>query len=94
MAKRNTQAIAEALVNKMFEIAGHQVTFQDIKDRKDNWYQQWTMTETQNLEWVNWGVDYLHKQLRFNKKVAEREMGWINLNWGLTTRQDDSTTIN
>jgi hypothetical protein len=94
MTKRNTQVIAETLINKMFEIAGHQVTFQDIKDRKDDWYQQWTMTESQNQEWIEWGMEYLRKQLKINKKLAEREMGWINLNWGLKTRQDDSTAVN
>ena len=25
------------ILNKMFEIAGHQVTFDDIKNRKDDW---------------------------------------------------------
>ena len=27
------------LINEMFIIAGHEVTFDDIKDRKDNWFQ-------------------------------------------------------
>lgn len=90
MAKRNTQVIAETLINKMFEIAGHQVTYEDIKDRTDNWYQQWTMTEAQNHEWVEWGIEYLRKQLKINKKLAEREMGMINLGWGLRTTDHDS----
>ena len=47
MAKKKID-IAKTLIDKMFEIAGHQVTFEDIKDRKDNWYQQYTMTEEQN----------------------------------------------
>lgn len=94
MAKRNTQIISETLINKMFEIAGHQVTFEDIKDRKDNWYQQWTMTEAQNQEWIEWGIEYIRKQLKINKKLAEREMGWINLGWGLKTIDNDSTGTN
>ena len=36
------------LINKMFEIAGHDVKFEDIKDRKDAWYTDWTMTVEQN----------------------------------------------
>ena len=35
------------IINKMFEIAGHPVTYEDIKDRKDAWYQEWTMTTEQ-----------------------------------------------
>jgi hypothetical protein len=40
----------EDLINQMFIIAGHDITFNDIKDRKDDWYAQWTMTLEQNQE--------------------------------------------
>lgn len=39
MRKSKDDIIVETLINKMFEIAGHQVVFEDIKDRKDNCYQ-------------------------------------------------------
>ena len=71
------------LVNMMFEIAGHTVTFGDIKDRKDNWFQEWTMTTEQNDQWKLWGKKYLIKNLRMNAKIAEREMMWVSLQWGL-----------
>jgi len=71
------------LINKMFEIAGHPVTFDDIKDRKDNWFQEWTMTIEQNDQWKEWGKKYLMKNLRINAKLAEREMVWVSLQWGL-----------
>jgi len=71
------------LVNKMFEIAGHTVTFEDIKDRKDNWFQEWTMTTEQNDQWKLWGKKYLIKNLRMNAKSAEKEMMWASLQWGL-----------
>ena len=71
------------LVNMMFEIAGHTVTFEDIKDRKDNWFQEWTMTTEQNDQWKLWGKKYLIKNLRMNAKMAEREMMWASLQWGL-----------
>jgi hypothetical protein len=70
-------------INKMFEIAGHDVTFDDIKDRKDDWYTQWTMTMDQNDEWKEWGVTEIRKRFRYNKKWAEKEMGMITLMWGL-----------
>ena len=71
------------LVNMMFEIAGHTVTFEDIKDRKDNWFQEWTMTTEQNDQWKLWGKKYLIKNLRMNAKIAEKEMMWASLQWGL-----------
>jgi hypothetical protein len=72
------------LLNKMFEIAGHQVTYDDIKDRKDNWWAEWTMTMAQADEWKAWGIDYLRKNLKLTKVLAEKEMNWFNLQYGLT----------
>ncbi len=61
MAQRLTLAekqnlFIENAINKMFEIAGHDVTYNDIKGRQDNWYAQWTMTMDQSEEWRKWGV--------------------------------------
>ena len=76
------QAVID-LINKMFEIAGHNVTYNDIKDRKDDWYSQWTMTVEQGEEWKLWGKKYLMKKLRLYAKQAEKEMGMCSLMWGL-----------
>jgi hypothetical protein len=88
MAKRLTPTekrdlFLQNLINKMFDIAGHQITYDDIKDRKDDWYSQWTMTTEQNDEWKKWGITEIKKQFRYNTKIAEREMGMISLMWGL-----------
>lgn len=71
------------IINKMFEIAGHTITYEDIKDREDAWYTQWTMTTEQNQEWQKWGKQYLMKNFRLYARMAEREMQWISLQWGL-----------
>jgi hypothetical protein len=68
----------------MFEIAGHQVTYDDVKDRKDNWFQEWTMTMAQNEEWQKWGKKYLQTNLRTRAKMAEKEMQWFSLQYGLS----------
>jgi len=83
MKKSKDEIIVEAIINKMFEIAGHQVTFEDIKGRTDNWYQQWTMTEEQNKEWREWGIKYLKKSKHLAKYYAERQMAMFDLNYGL-----------
>jgi hypothetical protein len=88
MAKRITleqkreKAVID-LINKMFEISGHSVTYDDIKDRKDNWFWDWEMTVSQADEWKEWGIQYLRKELRMNINSAKREMEWVNLQWGL-----------
>jgi hypothetical protein len=88
MAKRLTRQEKQEkmlvdLINEMFRIAGHEVTYDDIKDRKDQWFHEWTMTVAQNDEWQEWGKKYLQKNLRLPARWAEREMAMISLMWGL-----------
>jgi len=81
--KRKNINFVEDLINKMFEIAGHQVTYNDIKDRKDDWYTEWTMSMKQNEEWKKWGISEMKKRFNYNKATAEKEMDMISLMWGL-----------
>ena len=80
--QKREQAVID-IINQMFVIAGHEVTFEDIKGRKDDWFTQWTMTVAQSEEWREWGIAYLRKNLKMNKGLAEKEMTWFNLQWGL-----------
>jgi hypothetical protein len=80
--QKKEQAIID-LLNQMFIIAGHNITYDDIKERKDNWFTEWTMTMTQNEEWQKWGEKYLIKKLKMSAKQAEKEMQWVSLMWGL-----------
>jgi len=81
--QKREQAVID-LINQMFVIAGHSVTYEDIKGRTDNWWTEWTMTVAQGDQWKAWGIDYLRKNLKLNKTLAEKEMQWTNLQWGLT----------
>jgi hypothetical protein len=71
------------LINQMFIIAGHKVTYNDVLG-VENWFQKYTMTVEQGEEFEKWGKSYLMKKLRMNSKQAEREMTWFLLQWGLT----------
>jgi hypothetical protein len=93
MKKNKDDIIVETMINKMFEISNHNVTFDDIKGRTDNWYQQWTMTEEQNKEWREWGVKYLKKQKGLYKAYAEKQMAWFDLMYGLKLEQNEETKI-
>jgi hypothetical protein len=83
MARLDKHQIAILLINKMFEIAGHDVTYKDVEGRQDDWYRQWTMTEAQNKEWKEWGAKFIKTQLRTNKESAQREMTWFDMCYGL-----------
>jgi hypothetical protein len=78
------------LIDKMFEIAGHNLKFEDVEGRTDNWYQQYTMTESQNKEWRDWGVKYIKKKKRYYSKIAEREMAMLDLYCGLKINNNES----
>jgi hypothetical protein len=41
------------------------------------------MTVEQGEEFKKWGKKYLRENLKINKASAEREMLWVNLQWGL-----------
>jgi len=80
--QKREQAVID-LINQMFIIAGHDVTYDDVVGRKDDWYTQWEMTVEQSEEWKVWGENYLRKNLKLNKHLAEREMAMVCLMWGL-----------
>jgi len=75
--------ILKELIDKMFEIAGHPLKFEDVEGRKDNWFQQYTMTEVQNEEWREWGIKLIMKKRRYNRYLADREMRMLDLYCGL-----------
>lgn len=87
MGKLDKLQITKALINEMFKIAGHDVTFEDIADRKDEWYTEWTMTEEQNKQWREWGTKFIKRHMNILPKLAEREMAMFNLNYGLKIKE-------
>jgi hypothetical protein len=81
-ANKEKQLLKE-LIDKMFEIAGHNLKFEDVEGRTDEWYQQYTMTEEQNKEWREGGTKHIKKKKRHYSKIAAREMAWLDLYCGL-----------
>jgi hypothetical protein len=75
--------VLKELIDKMFEMAGHDLKFEDVEGRKDNWFQQYTMTEAQNEEWREWGIKLIMKKRRYNRYLADREMRMLDLYCGL-----------
>ena len=80
--QKREQAVVD-LINQMFIIAGHNVTYQDVVG-VDNWFKDYTMTVEQGDELKKWGKKYLMKNLNMYAKQVESEMQWFNLQWGLT----------
>lgn len=88
--KKKTDILKE-VIDKMFEISGHPLKYEDVAGREDNWFQQYTMTEAQNKEWREWGTDFIKKKCRYKKELASREMAMIDLYIGLKVIQEMKT---
>jgi hypothetical protein len=88
-ADKNKLVLKE-LIDKMFEIAGHPLKFEDVEGRTDNWFQQYTMTQAQNEEWREWGIKFIMKKHRYNKYLADRHMRMLDLYCGLKISDYDN----
>jgi hypothetical protein len=83
-SKRLTdEDIIKELINVMFLIAGHDVTFEDIKGRKDQWYMEWTMTPEQEKKWMEYMIKYFRKHKHATIKHAQVSASMFNLMYGL-----------
>jgi hypothetical protein len=79
--EKKQKAIVD-IINKMFEIAGHDVTYEDIRG-VDEWWKKYTMTIAQGEQLKEWGKQYLMRELKMRAAYAEKEMQWFNVQWGL-----------
>lgn len=71
------------LIDKMFEFAELPLKYADVEGRMDEWFCEYTMTEAQNLAWIEYGIDYIKRNSDFGQWRAKLEMSFVNLYCGL-----------
>jgi hypothetical protein len=81
--------IIKELIDIMFIIAGHNVSYEDIKDRKDKWYEQWTMTPEQEEKWMEHMVKYFRKHRSMTIRHAQTSASMFNLMYGLKVNRPE-----
>jgi hypothetical protein len=82
--RADTQSrILKHLINKMFEYANVPQTYDDIKDRKDEWYQEYTMTQEESDAFKDYAIRYLKRELKTGYYKADTEYQWFDLMYGL-----------
>ena len=87
MNKRDKQrAVFVKLINKQLE--PHGVVYEDVVSNQE-WYMQYNTTEEEEASFIQWGTDLISKELKLNKHLAEQEMSWFILQWGLTTSNNE-----
>lgn len=84
--KEKQRTVFVELVNKQLE--PFNVTYNDVSNDTD-WYIRYRTTKEQEDLFIKWGINLIREKLKLTKKMAEQEMNWFILQWGLTTIQVD-----
>lgn len=77
-----TKEVFVELVNLQLE--PHGKNYDDVKGDPE-WYMKYPTTREAEKAFQEEGVKILREKLRMSKKLAEQEMSWFILQWGLTT---------
>ena len=84
MARREKiQEVFVELINLQLE--PHGKTYEDVK-KDPNWYMNYSTTRENESTFMSVGTKIIKEKLRMSKKLAEMEMSWFILQWGLTTK--------
>jgi len=79
--KKQEQVFIE-LVN--LQLKPHGKTYEDVKGDPE-WYMKYTTSRDSEKAFMTEGIAIIRKKLGITKKLAEKEMSWFILQWGLTT---------
>ena len=73
------------------QLEPHDKKYQDVVDNPD-WYMQYTTTREKEKEFITRAMEILKTKLKMSKSVAEKEINWFILQWGLTTNGSAEST--
>jgi len=81
-SRQKTKEVFIELIN--LQLKPHGKTYKDVKGNPE-WYMQFHTSRDSEKTFVAEGVEIIRKKLGLTKKLAEKEMSWFILQWGLTT---------
>ena len=79
-----TKEVFVELVN--LQLAPHGVTYEDVAGDPE-WYMKYNTTREAEKAFQEEGVALLRNKLNMGEKMAQQEMSWFILQWGLTTNE-------
>jgi hypothetical protein len=92
MANREkTREVFIELINLQLE--PHNKKYEDVADVTD-WYMQYNTTRKKEQQFIEKAIQILRTKLKMSKSVAEKEINWFILQWGLTTNSNQEETEN
>lgn len=81
-SRQKTREVFIELINLQLE--PHNITYEDVASTAD-WYMQYSTTREKEQEFIEKATQILRTKLKMSKAVAEKEINWFILQWGLTT---------
>ena len=80
------QRILETLIDE--QLKPHFKKYNDVKNTKQ-WFMRYTTTKEEQNLFCKWAVKYLIENLNISKKLAEVEVSWFLLEWGLALNKEE-----
>ena len=79
-----------ALINKQLE--PHGKTHDQVANNP-TWFLNYTTTKEEQSKFMDWAVDYLMENNKLSRKLAETEVSWFILSWGLTIEKTEKERV-
>jgi hypothetical protein len=99
MKRETNEQFFERLINKMFEIAGHDMNYATLVENKEKedempfgerWYQRYTWNTEQEAEFSTWAKNEMKKRFKYmNERKRGQELGMFLLGYGLKRNDYD-----
>lgn len=86
MTQKDTENLLVKLLNKQFELGGHSVRYEDVRDQ-ERFYLKYSISEEKHKEWLIWAVGEARKIYK-TKKIATGYVKFLDFMCGLTIRHD------
>tara|TARA_B110000305_G_scaffold209260_1_gene242075 strand:- start:320 stop:652 length:333 start_codon:yes stop_codon:yes gene_type:complete len=89
-SRQKTREVFIELINLQLE--PHGKTYADVVNESD-WYMKYNTTREKEQEFITNATKILKTKLRMSKSVADKEISWFILQWGLTTNNSEIESV-
>ncbi len=83
-SRKKQEEVFKELVN--LQLNPHNKCYEDVKGDPE-WYMKYRTDRASEKAFMIRGVEIIRTKLGLTKKLAEKEMSWFILQWGLTTTE-------
>lgn len=85
-SRQKTKEVFIELIN--LQLKPHGKTYKDVVKEND-WYMRYNTTREKEAVFIKEATKILKTKLKMSKAVAEKEISWFILQWGLTTNSEN-----